>query len=182
MIKFDKANGVAVYGNTGEFTFSSPIDEICESIANQLLNREFLSLGDNMVYVEQLQVEKPKVKEEQITVTTLSPIVVYSTLYKYDKQKYTCYFMPGEVDYERLITENLKKKYKAFTGMDHYGENLVIKPLGRIRQSIVYYKDTVVKGCVGKFIIAGDKDLLQMGIDAGFGSKNSQGFGCVKLV
>lgn len=57
-----------------------------------------------------------------------------------------------------------------------------IKPIGNCRQQLVKYKDFVIKGAVGKFLIKGDKRLLQMGLDAGFGGKNSQGFGCVSIL
>ncbi|HHV44983.1 MAG TPA: hypothetical protein GXX57_10020, partial [Firmicutes bacterium] len=38
------------------------------------------------------------------------------------------------------------------------------------------------KGWWGTFRATGPRELLQMGLDAGFGSKNSGGWGCVQLI
>lgn len=43
------------------------------------------------------------------------------------------------------------------------------------------YKDTIIKGWVGAYFLAGDPDLLKLALTAGVGAKNSQGFGCCVL-
>ncbi|HHW31435.1 MAG TPA: CRISPR-associated endoribonuclease Cas6 [Clostridiaceae bacterium] len=171
------------FGKKIEFVVASPLEYFCKSIANYMLQRDILYLGQNYIKTEQMQVINKKIEKDEIVIKTLSPIVAYSTLIRPDGRKYTCYFRPEESDFSRIITENLVKKYNVLSN-----DNLVaydwisFTPVGRARQNLVYYKDTVIKGATGKFIVKGDKKLLQVGIDTGFGSKNSQGFGCVEIV
>lgn len=44
------------------------------------------------------------------------------------------------------------------------------------------YKGFIVKSYSGRLFLEGPRSLLQMAVAAGLGSKNSQGFGCVKIV
>ena len=142
-----------------------------------------LNIGGNRVVVEQIQLDKPLANKEEIVVQTLSPIVTYSTLFRLDGSKYTCYFMPNEGDFNRIVSENLIRKYNAFYNADlSFDEGIEIEAINTPRQNLVYYKNIVVKGASGKFIIRGKNKLLQLGLDTGFGSKNSQGFGCVRLL
>ena len=179
--KVKKENDKFNFGREIEISVSSPIDKFCKSIANNMLLNEDLFLGQNKIKTEQIQINNQIVDKNEIIVDTLSGIVAYSTFIKPDDSKYTCYFMPKEPDFDRLITDNLIRKYKALYDKSVDG-NIEIVPLNTPTQNITYYKKTIVKGASGKFLIKGDKSLLQIGLDAGFGSKNSQGFGCVKIL
>ncbi|MDN5332516.1 MAG: CRISPR-associated endoribonuclease Cas6 [Tepidanaerobacteraceae bacterium] len=46
----------------------------------------------------------------------------------------------------------------------------------------VIYKDVIIKGWMGVYILKGDPVLLKIAYDAGLGSKNSQGFGCFEIL
>ncbi|NLY86662.1 MAG: CRISPR-associated endoribonuclease Cas6 [Tissierellia bacterium] len=175
-------NGKFNFGKRIELIVSSPLDDFCKSIANSMLQNEDLFLGQNNLKVEEIQILNSAVEDDEIIVETLSGIVAYSTLYKTDKSKFTYYFMPQERDFNRIVSENLVKKYNAFYNTDlSLDKGIEIVPLDKPRQILTYYKDFIIKCADGKFLIRGDKGLLQLGLDAGFGSKNSQGFGCVKL-
>lgn len=176
-IQEDKMN----FGTKIKILISSPLDDFCKSIANNMLQSNNLFIGQNSIKTEQIEINNQYVTEDRIVVNTLSPIVVYSTFLKPDNSKYTCYFMPREPDFNRLIKDNLKRKYNALTN-ETIESDIEVIPLGPVKQNLIYYKKTVIKGASGKFIIKGVKDLLQVGVDAGFGSKNSQGFGCVKII
>ncbi|MBU5425323.1 CRISPR-associated endoribonuclease Cas6 [Tissierella pigra] len=171
------------FGRKMNLVVSSPLDNFCKSIANHMLQKDDLYIGQNNIKTDQIQIFNHIVEKDEILIDTLSPIVAYSTLLKPDGGKYTCYFMPRETDFDRIITENLIKKYNALNNTNlAFANNIELTPIGQAKQNIVYYKSTVIKGATGKFLIKGDRKLLQMGLDAGFGSKNSQGFGCVKLL
>lgn len=171
------------FGKEIEFVVSSPLDNFCNSIANCMLQREDLRLGQNKVSTEGIQVYKEKVRDNEIVVETLSSIVVYSTLFRADGRKYTCYFVPGEEDFKRILSENLIRKYNALYNMDLPLDNEVkIESIGEAKLNITYYKNFLIKGSSGRFKIKGDRKLLQLGLDVGLGSKNSQGFGCVRIV
>lgn len=176
--KRKKTNENYNYGNEFSLVIASPIDLFCKSIANLMLKNNDLLLGQNHIRVNQIQILENTAESNEIIVRTLSPIVAYSTLLRPDNRKYTCYFMPGELDFERIIHENLVKKYIAFNNETiTFEEAINIKPIGICQQKLVRYKGFIIKGVVGKLLIKGDKRLLQMGLDTGFGNKNAQGFG-----
>ncbi|MCK9444803.1 MAG: CRISPR-associated endoribonuclease Cas6 [Tissierellaceae bacterium] len=171
------------FGNSIEFLVASPLGKFCKSIANSMLQKEDLFLGKNNIKTDQIQIFNPQVEGDEIIVETISGIVAYSTLLKVDDNKYTHYYTPEERDFERIVAENLIKKYNALIGQDFQSDgNLKIIPIGNSKQSISYYKDFIIKPVDGKFKIRGDKRLLQIGLDTGFGSKNSQGYGCVRII
>jgi len=43
------------------------------------------------------------------------------------------------------------------------------------------YKNTVIKAYSGLITVSGPIEFLQMMVDSGVGSKNSQGFGCIDI-
>ena len=178
-----KENEKFNFGKRLSLVISSPLDTFCKAIANSMLNNNDLILGQNSVTVDQIQIYTNKVEKDEILVETLSPIVAYSTLLRPNGNKYTCYFMPGESDFERIISDNIIKKYKSFVkSYDEFENGISIISIGKYKLNLIKYKDFIVKGASGMFLIKGDKRLLQMGLDTGFGGKNSQGFGCVNLL
>lgn len=165
-----------------QLTVSSPVNEFYQSLVNTLLSRGYMRLGEAEVAVEKIYAQKFKIEEEEVPIRTLSPVVLYSTLLRPDGRKYTCYFQPGEPDYDKLLNSNLQKKYRAFYGTEPPVGEVRAKALGRQRMSIINYKGTVIKGYSGKLLLTGPVPLLQLAVDGGLGGKNAQGFGCVEIV
>lgn len=171
------------FGKNISIIVSSPIDDFCKSIANSMLQNDNLILGSNNLKVGQIELINEELSKEEIIIESLSPIVMYSTLFKADGKKFTYYYQAHEKEFGKLIGENLIKKYNAFYGEGiKFKKEIKIKPIGKVKQSFVYYKNFIVKGESGRFSVKGDRRLLQIGLDAGFGGKNSQGFGCVKII
>lgn len=167
---------------------SSPIDEILRSVASRLLNSPILRIGFNQTTIESLQAENvPVMEDPHIRVRTLSPIVAYNTLKRMDGRKYTLYHQPSEKEFATLLHHNLLRKLAA---MAEWSEAVSPGDLSsefavscsNARLHILKYRDFIIKGYSGTFRISGSPILLRMGIEAGFGSKNSQGFGCVSLL
>lgn len=165
-----------------KLVISSPVEKFCQSLANGILTKGRLRFGSAEVEVGKMVVQQLKATGERAVLRTLSPVVVYSTLLRPDGRKYTCYFGPGEPDYDALVENNLRKKYHAFYGIEALPGPVKVRKLGRGDMRLVSYKDIVIKGYTGKVVLTGPKELLQMAVDAGLGSKNSQGFGCVELL
>ncbi|MFH1777536.1 MAG: CRISPR-associated endoribonuclease Cas6 [Candidatus Omnitrophota bacterium] len=164
---------------------SSPKNEILQSLAEGLFREETYVLGKNRVYVNSINVlPRPQWKEE-IIVRMLSPVTVYSTLFKKDGGKKTYYYAPQEEEFSRLIAENLKKKYIAHKGdvpadFDFHISAHRVRP--QDQKVILYAKDkqrpTVIKGWMGQYKLRAAAEILEFAYDTGIGSKNSQGFGC----
>ena len=180
--QINKEKGTIKFADEVKLIVSSPVDKFCQSLANGMLTKGKIQLGSSEVEVEKMVVQQYKVKEERVVLRTLSPVVAYSTFLRPDGRKYTCYFQPGEPDYEALVGNNLRKKYQAFYEKEAPEGEVKVKKLGQVRQHVMNYKETVVKGYSGRMMLMGPVELLQMAVDAGVGSKNGQGFGCVEVI
>ncbi|MCS7188082.1 MAG: CRISPR-associated endoribonuclease Cas6, partial [Armatimonadota bacterium] len=55
-------------------------------------------------------------------------------------------------------------------------------PVGEWKSRLYEVQGTKVRGFEGRFWAEGNPELLKIGYDAGFGERNAQGFGMVKLV
>lgn len=178
----EKERGSITFKNDIKLTVSSPVEEFCQSLVNTLLTKGHIRLGQAEPEVEGIDAQRYIVGKGRIAVKTLSPVVLYSTLLRPDGRKYTCYFQPGEPDYDKLLNGNIQNKYRAFYGTEPPAEKVSAKPLGRQRLSIINYKGIIVKGYAGRLLLTGPVPLLQLAVDGGLGGKNTQGFGCVELL
>ena len=178
----DGRNGQIKFNGPIKLVISSPYSDFSNSIGNGLLSNRTIRLGNNELEVKQLAVEKEIVDNNEIKIETMSPITVYSTLLRGDGKKFTYYFNPKEKEFSEIISNNLKNKYKAFYMMEPPEGDVKIESVGTSKMSIINYKNFVIKGYMGRFYIKGPKELLQMGVGAGLGSKNSQGLGCIKMI
>ena len=168
------------FGRTIDFVVSSPLEEFCQSVSNNMLFSDKLRIGRNYVRFKNLEVLDSLVEGNSLIVSTLSPIVTYSTFIKPNGKKYTQYFRTDNENFHKLVRENLLKKYNIF-----YQENLEdidfsLELIGEEMTNLVYYKKTIVKGISGKFKLEGEKKALELALSTGLGSKNSQGFGLVQ--
>lgn len=89
-----------------------------------------------------------------------------------------------ENEFEQLIRDNLIKKYIAFYNIEPSDTSFKLVPIKNknLKENIILYKGIVIKGWSGEFDIEGSEELIKIAYDAGLGSKNSQGFGCIELI
>ncbi|MEM0506480.1 MAG: CRISPR-associated endoribonuclease Cas6, partial [Thermosphaera sp.] len=77
----------------------------------------------------------------------------------------------------------LVKKVQAITGKEGKGlVNIRPKHGSKLREYICVFEGTVIKSWSGVFAIEGNPELIEMGYEAGLGSKNSQGFGMIEVI
>jgi len=181
LFKIDKEKGEIIFPQEVSLVVSSPSVEFCTSLLNCLLSNGSIYLGMSNAEITGIKVEKPEVEGEAISLKVLSPIVTYSTFLKPDGGKYTCYFQPGEKEFALQIGENLRKKYQAFYNQPAPTGEVEVKLRGTPKMNLVSYKGIVIRGYSCRLQLSGPRELLQMGLEAGLGAKNSQGFGCVEV-
>jgi len=169
------------FDNSIYFFLSSPLKEFISQFAEGLLKKtEFKIYNNNLILKEIFVMPIPKINK--ITkIKMLSPVTVYSTLYK-DKKKKTYYYSPFEKEFSLLLKENLIKKYEAFY-KKKIEFDFKIKPLNVNKnfEKIIIYKGTVIKGWLGNYEIESDEEIIKFAYDVGIGSKNSQGFGMFEI-
>ncbi len=194
MFTFSRLQGNCNYNNKNKsLTFkdnfdlwvSSPESEFLESYATELLKNPEIRLGENQIYINSIEVSMTPAFEEEILIKMISPVTVYRTLEDRNGKKKTYYFHPRESEFPELVSENIKRKYRALYKNDPPDTELKIIPekLSKRSEQITYYKDKyVIKGWLGVYKIKSHPEMLKLAWDAGIGSKNPQGFGMFEIV
>lgn len=180
--RLDKKNGKIHFNGPVELWIASPVEGFFNALSQTFLIGKTIRLGTNNLRLTSLEGGAVNLTTDSPIVETLSPIVVYSTFLRPDNRKYTCYFQPGDTDYNRLITENLQKKYQSFYQQAPPEGLITVKPLSNCRQVTVTYKNIIIKGYTGKLKLSGPSDLIKIGLEGGYGSKNAQGFGLIRVL
>ncbi|WP_286887582.1 CRISPR-associated endoribonuclease Cas6 [Aneurinibacillus sp. UBA3580] len=173
-------------------TFTSPVTFSISScwelpvhmIMASLEERKEFHLMGTPVRVEKVERVKEPVFTEDMTVRTLSPITIYSTLYTSEGKKVTHYYDPQDRKFSELIQQNLIKKAQAFCLGDFTGQPFRIQPVGSSasrRQRTVQYKGIIIKAWHGTFRLSGNPELKRLAYQSGVGGKNAHGFGLVEV-
>ncbi len=194
--RVDRKENTIVFGSPFRLVISSALNRFIEELGNEMLRKERLNIGKNTVRVNSIEISN-SVLSDKNRIKILSPITIYSTLKKADGKKKTYYYSPFEEEFSHLVSENAKKKFKAFHQVHprkllpkNVSKSIEVKraislsPVG-VRpnnQKIVNYKGTIIKGWMGIYELSGDPELMKMVYDAGLGGKNSQGFGCFEVL
>jgi len=174
------------------FEFKPPINifissskrELLEKLAEGILTKDELILGKNVVFIEEMRVCSSYDFREEVIVKMLSPLTIYSTLKKSDGKKKTYYYSPFEKEFNTLIIQNLRKKYKLVYQKERDDFLFQIEPW-RVKprdEKVILFKDTVIKGWMGIYKLKSHPEILKLAYDTGLGSKNSQGFGMWEVV
>lgn len=182
----DRRHKIIAFSKNVVLTVSSCNEDLIKYCVDSLLFKDCFELLSQKIYVQKIDYEVERIEKSEITVKTLSPITVYSTVDEGSKKR-TVYFSPHDLRFSELVGENLIHKYIALYDGDkgtYLSGSIKIFPKEEesLRKVVTRYKGFIVEAWHGMFVIQGDPMLLQIGYDAGFGSKNSQGFGLVKVL
>lgn len=188
LFTFSRLLGKMNYNPQEGFTFYPPVSlliaspkvDILESLSHFLVKRRELSLGNNKVWTESVEVMMEKKFTDRVQVEMLSPVVTYSTLYTQEGKKKTYYYNPQEKEFGEKIRDNLIKKYLLVNDSpldDNLQFDIVPLRVNKNHEKIIVYKQTVIHGWMGQYEITGNPELIKVSYDAGLGSKNSSGFG-----
>jgi CRISPR-associated endoribonuclease Cas6 len=169
------------FGERARLVVSSPMEEFVPALARALVDSAGLHIASVAVAVESVRFDHPRVPGDRAVFRTLSPVSVYSTVARPDGTRFTYYFEPRSGEFERLATENLRRKYEALTGRPYAGPGVRWRWRGQPRLAVIRYDRGIVKGYAGTVEGEGDPVLLQLALDAGLGAKNAQGFGLLEL-
>jgi len=183
--KFIKEKGIFIFPPKISFIVSSPVNWILEQLASGSIKKEKIDLWLNRVYLTEISVLKPaKIESDTVLVKALTPIEVHST-FETTSGKKTHYYTPFEDEFSSLINENARKKWSAFYKKEPPSD-IKIEPKGFNREKIVRFgtknRYVIVKGWTGNFKLTGNREFLAFILDAGLGSRNSQGFGMVEIL
>jgi len=179
---YDRENRIITFTDKVELTVSSVLDDFNHEFLKTLIHNKNLSINNQPVEVSGIVIKENNLKANGAVVQTLSPITVYSTFHLNGRKK-TVFYFPEDSLFKKYIRENLIRKARLIYNKSFEGSQFDIKPIeGKISKNNLYFKQFIVKGTSGIFEIHGDEELISTALNCGLGSKNSQGFGCIRLV
>lgn len=176
---------------------SSPIvDEFIKNFVIGTFERTFFyfSSGGNEIkfLINNMELLPQPEFEAESKFKLLSPLVL-STLREHNGKLSTYYLRPEDKDeINRILTNNLSNKYELVNNKKldgkvelEWDENY-LKKHQRITKKITineHGKNPIdVVGLIAPFKLKGDKELIKIGYECGFGEKNSMGFGMAEKI
>jgi CRISPR-associated endoribonuclease Cas6 len=176
---FNSQNNTLTFYEKIKLKIAGLDDYFLENIVKTYFFEDYFEISNKKIYLDSIKGEKIENKKNKIIVKTLSPVTIYSTVEIHDKKK-TYYYHPSEVEFSVLLKNNLIKKYESFYGKKIENAEFKVLKHKNLKQSVVRYKNFIIKGWNGIFELQGSPELLNIALNAGLGGKNSQGFGFVQ--
>ena len=164
---------------TGYFYFSTAVPRIAEAFVGGLLQKPEVELWGERFVVEEVKAVKEPERLSGRKFVTLSPIAVTTKRVQFGRPR-SYDLGPDEPEFYELVRENLREKYLHIFGS---------KPPEDFEMEVLNAKSKRFEVKRGIYQVAwhlvfrakGDEGLLRAGYLAGFGEKNSIGFGMVRV-
>jgi len=170
------------------------LDRAAEEFVRGLFSEQQFRLGDRIsqarLSVQTVEMVPLHLYDGPLRIRMRSPIVVAR---KRPDSLPDEYLHPDDPDFAPLLFLNLLEKYRAATGTEppawwdssRFGYH--IAPDREPRSKLITIKtgtaaQTRVKGWMLDFLMDAPRELVEVGILAGFGKENAQGFGCGEVV
>ena len=180
-------------GEDISFTLSILPIKMIEPLINGLFKNKGFSLGDKKSQADFTIKGIEKIQEPDFTnemkFRTLSPIVVSTKNSMEDK--YAQYLAPKDPGYAEKLKQNLLNKLVAFNQSSDkvpeieksidFSVSILNKPKSKLAHIKAMTKNIKIRGYMYNFQVKGPVELIKMGFFAGFGEKNSMGFGCCEM-
>ncbi|MCS7121796.1 MAG: CRISPR-associated endoribonuclease Cas6 [Archaeoglobaceae archaeon] len=173
-----EADKIIVESETVHFFFSTPKNELAQKLVEGLFLKPEIKIGPSKFILSQVEVLEEKKISEKEKFVTLSPINVS----KVDqKTKKAVDLYPTQKEFYDVLKQNLVKKYCLFYNKEPECNWLEFEPIV-FKPKRIKIKNTWHRCVEMVFKAEGNPELLEIGYKAGFGAKNSMGFGMVKMV
>jgi CRISPR-associated endoribonuclease Cas6 len=161
------------------FFFSTMLRDIGIALVEGLLEKPEVKIGNASFVVSEIKVMEEKEIGNKERFVTLSPINV--TTVEDNGRKRIVDLYPKDLKFYENLRNNLVKKYVAFYGSEPEDSRLDIK-IVKSRNKKIQIKNTSHRCVEMVFDAEGSRELLEVGYMAGWGERNSMGFGMVKVV
>jgi len=165
---------------------SSPVGEFIEHFVSGLFQSERFHITGSEFTLAEVETLAPPEFTGRMSFRALAPI----TESVRDEQNRVRY-LNLEDDWSGVIERNLARKYEALYGRApvlnglhwEWGKEYIADATKRNRRPSVLIElseGTKVRGWLAPFTIESSKELIELGYETGFGSRNSMGFGMVE--
>lgn len=175
---------------TFSFQIASPVNEFIQHLIDGIFREgNEITLGYQTVLISRIEILPVPFPLDSINLYPLeSPIFIKKPMPLGQRD---VYLFPGDEGYEAFLNRNLTHKYEILYDKSFPGESLkfyfhTIKGKS-VKQFTVFKKgldgDTKyirIKGTLQPFTVTGPKELINIGLECGFGQNNSMGCGYVE--
>lgn len=166
--------------------FTEPVTFYISSVSSKMLNELYLYFNKQeyiffnhipLRVIDAEPVEDIVYHEDQrYMLQTLSPIVCYKT----DDKNFTTFFHPKSRDFEESLKNNIQRKYEVLFGRK--GKDIFeIDDIIKYKRTMVKYKKTSYEAYLVTMKVHVGDAYLKLLMHTGLGSKNSAGFGMMKI-
>ncbi len=167
---------------------SSPVSEFVEHLAQGLLSQGRVQLAGVPLQIERIETLPLPEFSERMKFICLSPLVV-SRAVEHNGKLMAHYYRHDEPGFSEAVRANLVKKYELICGETlacseltiTFDESYIRRRGGQVYK-LIDFRGTRIKGIFAPWLVEGNPELIEVGYEAGFGEKNSMGFGMVEVV
>ncbi len=167
---------------------SSPISEFIEHLAQGLLSLGRMRLGENEFGIARVEVLPVPRFSDEMRLRCLSPIVA-ATGSERDGKFGARYLRADDPEISEAVRKNVLEKFVLVHGREPLASELFVefdreyvRRKGDEIYRLVDYNGTKIKAILAPFSVRGSPELIEIGYEAGFGEKNSMGFGMAEVV
>jgi len=164
----------------GWFYFSSPDYNLVQIVARGLLENPRIVVAGVPMEVTGIEAYKVPEMGGSATFRTLSPIYL-KRVFETEVSLKILDLYPGDPQWVKELGRNLTAKYESYTGEKLKDPNLRVTQICRVKRKRINVAGSHRRCAMLEFTAEAHPDLLRFGYEAGFGEKNSMGFGCVEI-
>jgi len=172
--KFILKQNLLHFEQNGYFDFACFEEDMIIQISKFLTQNTLIHIGKTIIEHNGFDIlQNDFLLKEQMTFKSISPV----TCYIMDEK--TIYFEPDSNEFKNQIINNIVKKHELIyqTNCPDFG----IEAIEKIRKRVVHYKNNFVVSFDIKITFNNlNKNILQIILNTGIGSKNSMGFGMLR--
>jgi CRISPR-associated endoribonuclease Cas6 len=166
---------------------SSPVSDFVEHFVGGLFQSETFCIAGAQFSLLQAETRPAPAFAGRMGFRALSPLTESTG----DGQQKHPRFLSPEDDWSDIIRHNLLRKHRALHGHDPADARLRFTwdkayladaaRRGRRPSVLIDIRGIKVRGWLAPFTVEGSPELIEFGYEAGFGSRNSMGFGMAEL-
>ncbi|MGH9958175.1 MAG: CRISPR-associated endoribonuclease Cas6 [Pyrinomonadaceae bacterium] len=168
------------------FQVSSPLEQFTEHLVTGLHRRQDALIGVSSFRFKGAELIPSPVFSERMAFRALSPITEAT-----ESAGAHARFLTLEDDWSEIIQRNLLRKFEVLYRRQPEDQRIVwnwnrayiagAQSRGKKLSVLVDIHGTKIRGWLLPFAVEGSVDLIRLGYEAGFGARNSMGFGMCEL-
>ncbi len=165
---------------------SSPLSDFIEYFVTGLFQAESFRIAETNFHLTGAETLPAPEFTERMIFRALSPI----TESVRDEQDRTR-FLSTDDDWSEVMQRNLTRKYRVMHGREPEDTSLrwtwdreylrEVADRGRRASALIDIRGIKVRGWLAPFTVEGNRELIEIGYETGFGSRNSMGFGMAEV-